>query len=128
MAESKTPAASKTTKTTASKGTTAKPAAAKPAGAKPAVAKPVAKAAAKPAVKTAAKPASSKAAKPAAAKTTTRRAKAKAVSPVQRYMMIAEAAYFRAEKRGFGGTDAWHDWYEAEREIDGMLASGKLPF
>ncbi len=116
MADSKTPAASKTTKTAASKTT---------ASAKPAAAKP---AAVKPAIKAAAKPAASKTAKPAAAKTTTvRRAKAKSVSPEQRYMMIAEAAYFRAEKRGFSGIDAWHDWYEAEREIDGMLASGKTP-
>lgn len=125
MAESKTPAASKTTKTAASKGTSAKTAAAKPAVVKPAVAKT---AAVKPAAKAAAKPAVKSAAKTAAGKTTARRAKAKAVSPEQRYMMIAEAAYFRAEKRGFTGTDAWHDWYEAEREIDGMLASGKLPF
>ncbi len=47
----------------------------------------------------------------------------------QRYQMIAEAAYFRAEKRGFVGGDAAQDWREAEEEIDALfqkqLESGK---
>jgi hypothetical protein len=34
--------------------------------------------------------------------------------------MIAEAAYLRAERRGFGG-DAVRDWCEAEAEIDARL-------
>jgi hypothetical protein len=36
--------------------------------------------------------------------------------------MIAEAAYFRAEQRGFEGGDPDEDWYQAEREIDQLLA------
>ena len=32
--------------------------------------------------------------------------------------MIAEAAYFRAERRGFQGGCPIQDWLEAEREID----------
>jgi hypothetical protein len=38
--------------------------------------------------------------------------------------MIADAAYFRAERRGFcGGADeATRDWLEAEAEIDALLA------
>ncbi|SMF93330.1 Sterol desaturase/sphingolipid hydroxylase, fatty acid hydroxylase superfamily [Methylomagnum ishizawai] len=36
--------------------------------------------------------------------------------------MIAEAAYFRAEKRGFAPGDEFHDWVEAEREILRHLA------
>lgn len=31
--------------------------------------------------------------------------------------MIAEAAYYRAEKRGFESGDAYRDWLEAERDI-----------
>lgn len=37
-----------------------------------------------------------------------------------RHQMIASAAYFRAEKRGFkgNGADTVHDWLEAEVEIE----------
>jgi hypothetical protein len=35
--------------------------------------------------------------------------------------MIAEAAYYRAERRGFAGGDALRDWCEAEAEIDARL-------
>ena len=43
------------------------------------------------------------------------------VTPEKRYQMIAEAAYFRAEKRGFVMGDAAQDWLEAEAEICGIL-------
>ena len=33
------------------------------------------------------------------------------------YAMIAEAAYYRAEKRGFAPGDDFSDWFEAEREL-----------
>lgn len=49
------------------------------------------------------------------------------VRPEERYRMIAEAAYFRAQRRGFVGGDPVQDWLEAEAEIDRMLASGTLP-
>jgi hypothetical protein len=39
----------------------------------------------------------------------------------QRRQMIAEAAYFRAERRGFNGGDAVRDWCDAEAEIDARL-------
>lgn len=39
----------------------------------------------------------------------------------ERRRMIAEAAYFRAERRGFKGGDAVCDWCEAEVEIDRRL-------
>jgi chromosome segregation ATPase len=42
------------------------------------------------------------------------------VSEELRRQMIAEAAYFRAEHRGFGG-DPVSDWLEAENEIDAKL-------
>ncbi|MDR3392742.1 MAG: DUF2934 domain-containing protein [Sulfuriferula sp.] len=35
--------------------------------------------------------------------------------------MIAEAAYFRAQKRGFSLGDTARDWLEAEAEINRML-------
>lgn len=43
------------------------------------------------------------------------------VSPEQRYRMICDAAYFRAERRGFVGGNPAQDWLEAEAEIDLML-------
>jgi len=43
------------------------------------------------------------------------------VTPEQRYRMICDAAYFRAERRGFVGGNAVLDWLEAEAEIDGLL-------
>lgn len=42
----------------------------------------------------------------------------------QRRQMIAEAAYFKAERRGFNGGDAVRDWCEAEAEIDARLRRG----
>jgi len=32
--------------------------------------------------------------------------------------MIAEAAYFLAERRGFAPNNEWADWFEAEGRID----------
>jgi Skp family chaperone for outer membrane proteins len=37
--------------------------------------------------------------------------------------MIAEAAYFRAERRGFNGGDPLVDWVEAEAEINAQLGN-----
>ncbi|WP_455208449.1 DUF2934 domain-containing protein [Kaarinaea lacus] len=53
------------------------------------------------------------------AKTTT----GKFVTPEQRFSMIAEAAYFIAEKRGFSAGEAEKDWLNAETEIDKMLTN-----
>lgn len=41
-----------------------------------------------------------------------------AVTPEQRHRMIAEAAYLRAEARGFRGGNPVDDWLQAEAEID----------
>jgi chromosome segregation ATPase len=38
-------------------------------------------------------------------------------SPGKRYQMIAEAAYFQAEHRGFRDGDPVNDWLQAEAEI-----------
>ncbi len=43
------------------------------------------------------------------------------ISDEQRRRMIEEAAYFRAERRGFSGGATLHDWLEAEIEIDAQL-------
>jgi hypothetical protein len=46
------------------------------------------------------------------------------ISPEERHRLIAEAAYFRAERRGFDGGEeqALQDWLEAEAELDRTLA------
>jgi len=43
------------------------------------------------------------------------------VSAAERARMIAEAAYYRAQRRGFSNGDPVRDWAEAEAEIDAML-------
>ena len=68
----------------------------------PAVATPVAKPVAVAPAKAAAKP---------------------AVDPQVRLRMIAEAAYYLAEKRGFIHGHHDQDWAQAEREIDALLGA-----
>lgn len=96
-----------TTSKTSTKKTAVKAAPAKAAAAKPAAAKPVAE-----------KPAAKKPAAKAAV------GKKVAVSPEQHYCMVAEAAYFRAERNGFM-SDPVRDWIEAEIEISAMLNTKK---
>lgn len=62
--------------------------------------------------------------KPPRSPATTRKSAARAqdISPEIRYRMIAEAAYLRAEQRGFNGGDPLDDWLTAEREVDLLLA------
>lgn len=43
------------------------------------------------------------------------------VTASERERMIAEAAYFKAERRGFAGGDPLKDWCEAEAEVDARL-------
>ena len=38
--------------------------------------------------------------------------------------MIAEAAYYRAERRGFAAGNEMEDWLQAETEIDSLIQSG----
>ncbi len=49
------------------------------------------------------------------------------VAPEERRRMIAEAAYFKAERRGFQGGSRDQDWLEAETEVDTMLLRGGRP-
>ena len=43
------------------------------------------------------------------------------VDPRRRSALIAEAAYFRAEKRGFAPGHEHEDWLAAEAEVDARL-------
>jgi hypothetical protein len=43
------------------------------------------------------------------------------VGPEKRAALIAEAAYFRAEKRGFAPGHEREDWLAAEAEVDAKL-------
>lgn len=45
---------------------------------------------------------------------------ASASSP-QRHFVIAEAAYFLAERRGFAPNNEWADWFEVEGKIDRLI-------
>jgi len=47
-----------------------------------------------------------------------------AVDVDARRRLIAERAYLRAERRGFGCGSPEQDWLEAEREIDQLLLQG----
>lgn len=38
-----------------------------------------------------------------------------------REQMIAEAAYFRAERRGFAPGNEMSDWLQAEADVEGIL-------
>ncbi|MFZ0257252.1 MAG: DUF2934 domain-containing protein [Gammaproteobacteria bacterium] len=52
--------------------------------------------------------------------------KAQHITPEERWNRIADAAYYRAEKRGFVSGDPAEDWLAAEAEIDAELAERKL--
>ena len=39
----------------------------------------------------------------------------------ERHRKVAEAAYYRAQQRGFSGSSELEDWLEAEREFDALL-------
>ncbi len=63
-------------------------------------------------------------ARPRASRATTEKSRAKAslVTQDERMRLIAEAAYYKAEKRDFTGGDELGDWIEAEAEIDALLS------
>ncbi|MEW5905045.1 MAG: DUF2934 domain-containing protein [Pseudomonadota bacterium] len=109
MATAKSTGTTKKAASTTQKTTTAKPAAKKTTTA---TTKKVA------AAKPAAKPAAAK--KPAVRKTAAAKL---SPTPEERYRMVQEAAYYIAEKHGFGGADMDY-WIMAEAEIQTMI-SGK---
>ncbi len=120
MAETTTKATPK--KTAAKTADTDKPAVKKAAAPKKT---PAAKAVAEP---TAAKKPAEPKAKAAPAKTAkpgkTSSENTSSLSDEQRYRMIAEAAYYRAESHNFL-SDPVRDWIEAEKDISALLNNGK---
>ena len=46
------------------------------------------------------------------------------VSTEERHLLIAQAAYFRAEDRGFVPGQELDDWLAAEIQIDNLLQTG----
>lgn len=130
MATSTTKAKTSATKAPAKSTTTSKSAAAK-APAKTAAAKPAKttapKAPVKAAAKPAAKPAAPKAAKPAEKKAApAKKGNGPAVTPEQRRYYVEVAAYYIAERRGFHGGSELADWAQAEREVEQLLAEGRI--
>ena len=77
----------------------------------------------KPKKKTAESGKTSRGAKSAPKKTVAAKAErgSATISREQRLAMVAEAAYFMAERRGFAGGDPEQDWREAEAEINALL-------
>ena len=112
---------------TTKKATSAKKATAKDGSKKASSPKTVAsKATSKPAVKKASTSATASSSKGNGKTVAPKKAKkiasmSGAVTPEQRYRMICDAAYFRAERRGFIGGHPEQDWHEAELEIDQRL-------
>jgi membrane-bound lytic murein transglycosylase MltF len=51
----------------------------------------------------------------------------KFVDAGQKLALISEAAYYRAERRGFDPGHELDDWLEAEREIESALQKGETP-
>lgn len=47
------------------------------------------------------------------------------VTEDERRAMIAEAAYFHAERRGFAPGNEDQDWLKAEAEVDALLKAGR---
>jgi len=47
-----------------------------------------------------------------------------AITEEQRQALVAERAYFKAERRGFRGGDPLQDWVEAESEVDALILRG----
>ena len=116
-----TPAAKKSM--VAPKATAEKP----PSAKKTSTAKPPSKAApakSAAAIPRASKPIAETKTKPVS-KNATKGNGASPITPEQRYRMICDAAYFRAERRGFIGGNSAEDWTAAEAEIDSLLLSMK---
>lgn len=42
-----------------------------------------------------------------------------------REQMIAEAAYYRAEQRGFASGNEMSDWLQAETDVEGILRNSQ---
>ena len=49
------------------------------------------------------------------------------ISAEARHALIAQAAYLRAERRGFAPGHESDDWFAAEAEVDALLRAGQSP-
>jgi hypothetical protein len=49
------------------------------------------------------------------------------IEPDTRRAMIAETAYYRAQKRGFDPGHEIEDWLEAEAMVDAQIKRGQAP-
>lgn len=49
------------------------------------------------------------------------------VTPEERHRLVAEAAYFIAERRGFAAGYELDDWLQAEAEVDRRLDASNGP-
>jgi Protein of unknown function (DUF2934) len=49
------------------------------------------------------------------------------IEPDRRQSMIAEAAYYHSERRGFEPGHELDDWLAAESQVDAALALGETP-
>lgn len=45
------------------------------------------------------------------------------VAAIPREQLVSEAAYYKAEQRGFQPGNEMADWFEAESDVDRMLRS-----
>lgn len=59
-------------------------------------------------------------------KRTRKVAKPNGISREERHHLIEVAAYYLAERRGFGEGSYHDDWLQAESQIDQMIAEGKF--
>ena len=50
------------------------------------------------------------------------------ISPAERWLLIAEKAYCRVQRRGFVGGDPFKDWLAAEQEVDAIYAADSQGF
>ncbi len=50
-----------------------------------------------------------------------------AVSAEERHRLISEAAYYRAEQRGFLRGCELQDWLDSEAEVDAIIDARTLP-
>lgn len=93
----------------------------KPAAAKAVAPKKATAAAPKKAAASAPKKSAAVAKKPAAKSPVAKGATKSSITPEQRYRMVAEAAYYHAERQGFMG-DPVQNWAVAEAEIAALLS------
>jgi hypothetical protein len=69
------------------------------------------------------KSSTAKKSKAVAAKSAAAKKQLSELTDEDRFRMIAETAYLKAEQRGFQGEQAMEDWLQAEAEVDAQFAS-----